>query len=218
MSDRAIVLANGSIDDADMLKTRLQPWKEAIVIAANGGVQHAEKLGLNIDMVIGDFDSLNDAEGAVLEAANIHTVRVAAQKDETDLELALLYADEMGVSHIVVLGAFGDRIDMSLSNLLLLTHPRLARIHIEYWYGQQTAWVIRPPGDEIRGQPGDTLSLIPLGGDALGVITHELYYPMNDETLAHGPARGVSNVLTASIASVELRSGKLLAVHSPAKG
>ncbi|KPK88985.1 MAG: hypothetical protein AMJ88_18200 [Anaerolineae bacterium SM23_ 63] len=200
-----------------MLKKRLQPWEEAIVIAANGGVQHAEKLGLNIDMVIGDLDSLDEAEGTALEAANIHTVRVAAQKDETDLELALLYADEMGVRHIVVLGAFGDRIDMSMSNLLLLTHPGLAAVHIEYWYGQQTAWVIRPPGDEVHGQPGDTLSLIPLGGDALGIITHELYYPMNDETLVFGPARGVSNVLTASIASVELRSGIVLAVHSPAK-
>jgi thiamine pyrophosphokinase len=215
MNDRAIILANGSIYDADILKTRLQPWKEAIVIAANGGVQHAEKLGLNIDMVIGDLDSLDEEVGAALEATNVHTVRVAAQKDETDLELALLYAAEMGVRHIVVLGGFGDRIDMSLSNLLLLTHPNLAAVRIEYWYGRQTAWVIRPPGDAIHGQPGDTLSLIPLAGDALGIITHELYYPLNDETLVFGPARGVSNVLTSSSARVDLGSGILLAVHTP---
>jgi thiamine pyrophosphokinase len=215
MSDRAIILANGSIPDADTLITRLQPWESALVIAANGGVQHAERLGLEISMVIGDLDSLDEEASIALEAANTHMVSVAAQKDETDLELALLYATGKGVEDIVVLGAFGDRIDMSLSNLLLLTHPNFLPVHIEYWYGHQTAWLIRPPGDEINGQSGDTLSLIPLEGDAEGITTHELYYPLNDENLAFGPARGVSNVLTASIARVELRSGTLLAVLTP---
>jgi thiamine pyrophosphokinase len=123
----------------------------------------------------------------------------------------------MGARHIVVLGGFGDRIDMSFSNLLLLMHPDLTTVRIEYWYGRQTAWVIRPPGDAIHGQPGDTLSLIPLGGDALGISTHQLYYPLNNETLVFGPARGVSNVLTGSSARVDLASGIMLAVHTPVK-
>lgn len=215
MSDRAIILANGSIHDADTLITRLQSWKGAIVIAANGGVQHAERLGLKISLVIGDLDSLVEEESIALKASNTDMVRVDAQKDETDLELALLYATEVGVRDIVVLGAFGDRIDMSLSNLLLLSHPSFLSVHIEYWYGHQTAWLIRPPGDEIYGQSGDTLSLIPLEGAAEGITTHELYYPLNDETLIIGPARGISNVLTASVAHVELGSGTLIAVHSP---
>lgn len=215
MSDRAIILANGSIHDTDTLITRLQPWKEAIVIAANGGVQHAERLGLEISIVIGDLDSLDEEQSIALKTANTDIVRVAAQKDETDLELALLYATEMGLRDIVVLGAFGDRIDMSLSNLLLLMHPSFLSVHIEYWYGHQTAWLIRPPSDEIHGQSGDTLSLIPLEGDAEGITTHELYYPLSDENLAFGPARGISNVLTASVARVELHSGTLIAVHTP---
>jgi thiamine pyrophosphokinase len=215
MSDRAIILANGSIHDADTLITRLQPWKGAIVIAANGGFQHAEKLGLEISIVIGDLDSLDEAASIALKATNTDIVRVAAEKDETDLELALLHAADIGGKDIVVLGAFGDRIDMSLSNLLLLSHPSFLSVHIEYWYGPQTAWLIRPPGDEIHGQSGDTLSLIPLEGDAEGITTHELYYPLNDEKLVFGPARGISNVLTASVAHVELAYGTLIAVHSP---
>ena len=215
MSDRAIILANGCIQDADTLITRLQPWKGALVIAADGGFQHAEKLGLEISIVIGDLDSLDEAASMALKATNTEIVRVAAEKDETDLELALLHAAEIGVRDIVVLGAFGDRIDMSLSNLLLLSHPSFLSVHIEYWNGRQTAWLIRPPGDEIHGQSGDSLSLIPLEGDAEGITTHELYYPLNDEKLAFGPARGISNVLTASVAHVELASGTLIAVHSP---
>ena len=215
MSDRAIILANGSIHDTDTLMTRLQPWKGAIVIAADGGVQHAVRLGLEISIVIGDLDSLDEEESMALKSTGTDMVRVAAQKDETDLELALLYATEIGIRNIVVLGAFGDRIDMSLSNLLLLSHPSFVSVHIEYWYGRQTAWLIRPPGDEIHGQSGDTLSLIPLEGAAEGITTHELYYSLKDEKLAFGPARGISNVLTASVAHVELASGTLIAVHSP---
>lgn len=215
MSDRAIILANGSIHATDTLKTRLQPWKGALVIAADGGVKHAARLGLEISIVVGDLDSLDEKERLALEAIGTDVVRVAAQKDETDLELALLHAIEIGVRDIVVLGAFGDRIDMCLSNLLLLSHPSFLSAHIEYWYDYQTAWLIRPPGDEIHGQSGDTLSLIPLEGNAEGITTHELLYPLNDETLAFGPARGVSNVLTASVAHVELGSGILIAVHSP---
>ncbi|HEY47758.1 MAG: hypothetical protein AMJ88_05705 [Anaerolineae bacterium SM23_ 63] len=215
MSDRAIILANGSVHNADTLRTRLQPWKEATVIAADGGVQHAARLGLEISIVIGDLDSLDEEEHMALEAIGTDVLRFAAQKDETDLELALLHAIQIGVREIVVLGAFGDRIDMSLSNLLLLTHPSFLSVRIEYWYDHQTAWLIRPPGDEIHGQSGDTLSLIPLEGAAEGITTYELYYPLKDEKLAFGPARGVSNVLTASVARVELGSGMLIAVHSP---
>jgi thiamine pyrophosphokinase len=165
--------------------------------------------------VIGDLDSLDEEELTKLVNADTDMVEVPAQKDETDLELALLYAVEHGARDIVVLGAFGDRIDMSLSNLLLLTHPNFRSVHIAYWYGKQTAWLIRPPGDEIHGQSGDTCSLIPLQGDAEGITTQELYYPLKDERLVFGPARGVSNVLTASIARVALDSGLLLAIHSP---
>jgi thiamine pyrophosphokinase len=215
MNDRAIILANGSIRDPETLISRLQSWKEAIVIAADGGIQHAERLGLEISVVIGDLDSLDEAVSTALKTTNTDIVKVAAEKDETDLELALLHATDIGVKDIVVLGAFGNRIDMTLSNLLLLSHPSLISAHIEYWYGYQTAWLIRPPGDEIHGQSGDTLSLIPLEGDAEGITTHELYYPLNDEKLVFGPARGISNVLTASVAHVELASGTLIAVHSP---
>ncbi|MGQ0601251.1 MAG: hypothetical protein ACT4QE_06085, partial [Anaerolineales bacterium] len=73
-------------------------------------------------------------------------------------------------------------------------------------------WLLRPPGGEARGAVGDTLSLIPLNGDAEGVTTRGLQYSLRGETLAAGPARGVSNVLTETTARVEVRAGMLLAV------
>jgi thiamine pyrophosphokinase len=185
------------------------------VIAADAGARHGEALGLQLDVVVGDLDSLSADEVARLRAAGVMVERSPAHKDETDFELALLYAAEQGAKRIVVVGALGGRLDMALANIQLIAHPALEGTRIELWSGRQTAWIIRPPGDEMDGQPGDTLSLLPLGGAAVGVTTHRLAYPLNDETLPIGPARGVSNVFEADSAQVDLREGLLLAVHTP---
>ena len=105
---------------------------------------------------------------------------------------------------------------MTLSNVLLLALPQLVGLDVRLIEGQQTAWLICDEAT-IYGQPGDTLSLIPLGGDALGIRTQGLEYPLNDEPLHFGGARGLSNVLTAPVAHVRLREGALLAVHTPGR-
>ena len=217
MEKHAIVLTNGKIQDPATIRRRLKEWSHAIVVAADGGSQHAKSLGLQLHAVIGDLDSLSEDALTGLSAKQVDIQKSPSEKDETDLELALLYAAERGATQIVVLGAVGGRLDMSIANLLLLTHPQLTGIRIEIWNGKQTAWIIRPPGDEIQGQAGDTLSLIPLHGEAKGVTTRNLAYPLHDETLPAGPSRGLSNVLTNRNASLSLREGFLLAVHTPGR-
>jgi thiamine pyrophosphokinase len=77
--------------------------------------------------------------------------------------------------------------------------------------GAQTAFLIRDMAT-VAGRPGDTVSLIPLGGDAEGVTARGVEWPLDDETLHFGPARGVSNVLTSSEAQIAVRRGLLLCV------
>jgi thiamine pyrophosphokinase len=67
---------------------------------------------------------------------------------------------------------------------------------------------------ELPGAAGDLLSLLPLGGDAVGVTTAGLQYPLRDETLFQGEARGVSNVFTGAHARITLRRGALLVIHT----
>jgi thiamine pyrophosphokinase len=217
MEKRAIVLTNGPIQDPATIRARLEGWSQAMVVAADGGSLHAETLGLPLHAVIGDLDSLSEDTLTRLSEKEVELRKLPSEKDETDLELALLYAAEKGVKNIILLGAFGGRVDMSIANLLLLTHQQLTGIHIEIWNGNQTAWIIRPPGDEIQGQTGDTLSLIPLNGEANGVTTQNLAYPLKNEKLPSGPSRGLSNVLTNNLASVRLQEGVLLAVHTPGR-
>lgn len=217
MAGRAIVLSNGDLHHPDILGQRLADHVAGLVIAADGGSHHADVLGLRVDVLIGDFDSINPAHRTRLEAAGTRLEARPPDKDETDLELALLYAAHQGADPIIVLGTLGGRLDMTLANLLLLSHPALSALRVEIWHDWQTAWLIRPPGDTVQGQPGDTLSLIPLGADAIGVTTHHLKFPLHHETLASGPARGVSNVMAAPTARVELKAGLLLAVHTPGR-
>ena len=217
MTERAIIVANGALTGPEVLRARLDGWRDALVIAADGGGHNAVDLGLRVDVVIGDQDSLDAALREHLAEQGAQFETVPAHKDETDLELALLYAARQGVDEMVILGAVGKRLDMSLANILLLTLPELEGRPVRLWDGGQTAWLITPPGDAVRGQPGDTLSLIPLGGPAEGIRTDGLDYPLRDETLMFGPARGVSNVLCSEHAEVRLRAGILLAVHTPGR-
>jgi thiamine pyrophosphokinase len=216
MVQRTLILTNGELIDKSALLARIDAWNPDQVIAADGGSRHAAALGLQIDLVIGDLDSITAAQRESLVAQGTQFETYKSEKDETDLELALLHAVERGAVEIAVVGAIGDRLDMVMANILLLTQAILIPVRVELWLGRQTAWLIHPPGEKITGEEGDTLSLIPLKGDAIGVTTTGLSYALDGETLAFGPARGVSNVMEEDLCSVDLETGLLLAVHTKA--
>jgi thiamine pyrophosphokinase len=217
LTRKAIVLSNGHIDDPALMRERLDGWDDALVIGADAGGLHAAALGLKLDLLVGDFDSLDATSHTSLEAQGVEVKLFPAEKDETDLELALLEAVKRGAEHIIVLGTSGGRLDMTLASVLLLAHPALIDTCSELWTDDQTAWLIRSPGSDIRGQRGDTISLIPIAGEALSVTTSNLHYPLNHETLTFGPARGISNLMDADIAHIALHSGLLLIVHTPGR-
>lgn len=217
MSSKFIILANGEIDDPALLRSRLDLWTQATVIAADGGIHHAESLKLKVDVLIGDMDSVIEEDKSIIGDRGVHVVEVPNAKDETDLELALTHAANSGAKRIALLGALGGRLDMSLANVLLLTQPQLARIHVEIWVDHQTAWLIRPPGEEISGEVGDTISLIPLVSDATGISTTNLAYAMSETTLQVGEIRGVSNILTDQSARIDVGEGTVLVVHTPGR-
>jgi thiamine pyrophosphokinase len=206
---RAIIFTNGEFADPESARQQLRPGD--LIIAADGGTRHALTLGIAPNVVIGDLDSLSPDEQARAEATGAQVIRFSPRKDETDLELALLHAARAGAGEIVVLGALGGRLDQTIANVLLLALPALRGIDVRIVEGAQEAFLVR---DEalVHGQPGDALSLIPLGGDALGVAAEGVEWPLRDETLRFGLTRGVSNILVGEQARVGVRKGILLCV------
>ncbi len=207
-----LIFANGDLVDAQWVKPFLQ--EATAVIAADGGAHHVLAADHLPDVVIGDLDSLDQPTLDQLTQDGVEILRFPAEKDETDLELALLYAvEQFPDQEILVLGVLGGRLDQTLANILLLAHPELAGRMVRLVEEHQRAWLFREQ-TEILGVVGDTVSLIPLGGEAQVLSTAGLKWPLHDDVLAFGPARGVSNVLTAVSATVTLRRGTVLCIHT----
>lgn len=211
MVKRAFIFANGE------MKGLPAGWPGRqggdLLIAADGGARHCRALGLRPDVVIGDFDSLGEAEVNQLQAAGAILIRHPARKDETDLELAFRHAQEAGAKEVIVFGALGARWDMTLANVLLAAQEDYAEMQVRLVDGRQEMTLLRG-GQTLRlqGQRGDTVSLLPLTPRAEGITTQGLEYPLQEGTLPFGSPRGVSNTLLGEEAEVSLRGGLLLCV------
>lgn len=214
MTASALILANGAIEDGPMVQRALTTAGAALVVAADGGARAAQHYGLHIDVVVGDMDSLSDDELRALVAAGAQVQRHPPEKDYTDLELALYYVAERDMQWIRIIGGLGNRLDQTLGNLYLMAVPELQGRDVRLVAGKQESCLLHPGQHTIHGQPGDTISLLPMGGPVSGIRTENLHYPLYDETLEFGPARGISNVMTAETAQVTTQSGKLLVVHT----
>ena len=180
----------------------------ATVIAADGGAELARMLGLSVDLVVGDMDSISAGTLAGIERVERH----AAEKDATDLELALVAALRFEPERVLVLGGGGGRLDHLFGGLLLLAAEAYAGVRVDAQFGAAAVHVIR--GERtLHGEPGELISLLAMHGRARGVVTDGLVYALRGETLEPGSSRGVSNVFAASEARVALEGGVLLAVR-----
>jgi thiamine pyrophosphokinase len=223
---QAIVLAGGDVASRRAIDAAWPGWLAAdtLVIAADGGARHAPALGLRIDRWIGDGDSTDPADLAALVAAGVSVEHVPTDKDASDTELAVGLAVDAGADEIVILGAMGGlRMDHALANIGLLALPslearrvvildasvRITRLSAPDAHGRPVAW-------SLSGRVGDIVSLLTVGDGVAGVTTRGLRYPLSDEPLPAGPARGLSNVRLEPDAAVTVRAGTLLIVESPA--
>ncbi|MGH9116773.1 MAG: thiamine diphosphokinase [Acidimicrobiales bacterium] len=207
----AIVIAGGDPVDPTVRGRLPRPADVDLVIGADSGLDRAIELGLVVDLVVGDFDSADPEAVEVAARRGTRIERHPQEKDAIDLELAIDAARRAGARRVVVIGGAGGRLDMLAANLLLLAAPRFADLVIEAVLGRARVFVVR---DELtfEGRPGDRLSLLPVNGPAVGVVTEGLRYPLDREDLPAGTSRGCSNELLADRAWVALEEGTLLCV------
>lgn len=216
MGKRILVITGGEFGATVSSAAPDRPYD--LVIAADSGLDKARALGIKPDVVIGDLDSaspdvLDEArrEGTLIDAH-------PAEKDHTDFELALQLAIREEAAEITVIGGGGGRPDHWLANLGLIAATARAGVNVAADMG---GWSVSPvvpdePYAEDHG-PGQLVSLIPFGGDARGVVTKGLAYPLCDEDLMSGSSRGVSNVASGGTVRIELKAGALLVMrpHGP---
>lgn len=209
---RVVIFAGGTYQPGTAAQKALV--EADMLIAADSGAATALHLGHVPAYIVGDFDSLDTQIVEQARARGSRIIAATVEKDETDTELAVQLAIEQGATQITLLGALGgERFDHTIANVLLLAG--FDSVPIQIIDGPSTCWLLRGLGHTtIHGQTGDLLSLLPLTGDATGIHTRGLYYPLHGETLRFGKPRGVSNKLTGEQAEVSLESGILLVIHT----
>jgi thiamine pyrophosphokinase len=221
--EQAVVLADGAVGSRAAIDSAWPGWcaSTPYVVAADGGARHARTVDLRIDRWVGDGDSLGEDGIAELRALGIPVERVPFDKDESDTELGVRTALERQPSAIVILGALGGpRLDHALANLALLVLPELRGIDVRLISADARVRLLDaadgPASVTLEGRVDDLVTLLPVGRDALGVTTSGLAFPLEAEILLEGRSRGLSNRRTAPSAKVELGSGRLLVVETPA--
>jgi len=208
MSGLAVVLAGGARADQVV---PAEVTSADVVIAADSGLDLARHLGMAVDVVVGDLDSVTPAGLAWARATGIPIEKSSADKDETDLELAIARAAGTGAERIVMLGGAGGRLDHLLANVAVLCGPLTQGIETEAWIGTARVLVVRSRVD-IEDAAGSVASLLAWHGAATGVTTHGMAWPLNGARLEAGSALGTSNVVVAKRAGIALDTGVLSVV------
>lgn len=211
MQDRAVLFINGEVTDYGFLAGLLH--EDDFLVAVDGGLRHLQVINRQPHLLIGDLDSVNPDQLQVLSGEGVEIQRFPMEKDETDLELALLETARRGYKTILLVGALGGRLDQMLANLYLLMLPELHGLKVRIIDRGQEIFLIRHNA-QITGQAGDLVSLLPLRGSAEGISTTGLEYPLSNETLLQEHSRGVSNRMVEPHALITLTKGSLLCIHS----
>ncbi len=208
--EQALVIGAGNTHVPEAIAERAD-----LVIAADGGLHTAQRQGLKVHIVVGDFDSVSSSALERARRSGAEIQRHRTDKDYNDLELALQVArDRVRRVHVVV--DAGGRLDHALANVALLGSPTLAAIEVDATIGETPAWVIRPgmPRQLPLGV-GEHLGLLALGGPARRVFTRGVRYRLHREDLWPFEARGTANEVTEDYPKVRLGEGVLLALSAP---
>jgi len=205
---RIIIFANGELPNKEKARALLR--EDDFIIAADGGTRHAIELGRTPNIIIGDLDSLPvNLEPSTL---NIELMQFPADKNETDLELAIQHALTLNPQEIIIIGALGGRLDQTLGNIALISNLQPATCNLKLNDGLEEVFFCHDHA-EVNGAAGDIVSLIPWQGEVTGILTQGLKWVLQNETLYPHKTRGISNEMTGDTATIKIKSGLLLVVH-----
>lgn len=200
---RAVIISGGFVNNYDVIKRFFQ--KNDTVICADSGYDHAVSMGISPEVVVGDFDSISKIPD------NITVVKYPTRKNYTDTEIAIEWARERGFKHFLILCATGGRMDHTLANLYLLSGMPQKGEYGEIITEHERIIPVTNSKILLSEPAGTVVSVIPLT-KCQGVYNENMEYPLFNETLYTDSARGMSNIIKKSPASIEVRSGTFFVI------
>ena len=195
-----VIVAGGTCD----LTIHKELLKDAYLIGADRGALFLAEGGYNIDIAVGDFDSVTETELERIYKVSGEVEKLSPDKDETDLEHAIKRAIRITAGMVHILGATGTRIDQTLSaiNLLKLLHDNGREAYI---YDKNNRIRLIEGHVELKKSSYRYVSLIPYGDIMTNVSLRGFKYSGDRIMLERKSSLGISNEIVEDTAEINCR-------------
>jgi len=210
MLQRIVICTGGSLDAWAL------PYihEGNVLIGADSGARFLANNGFQIDVAIGDFDSVTENELAVIRSCSDKMIECdPIDKNYTDTEMAVRLAMDMQPRELLILGALGTRFDHSLANVHLLALAAEQGVTATIIDNHNKISTIRDSLTLMK-DGFDNVSLLPLTTKVSGITLRGFKYPLLDAELSIGQSLGISNVIQDASGRIELKDGMLLVIQS----
>ena len=212
MADKKCIV----IGAGDLTVGQVNVGEEDLVIAVDGGINYCAVLEIEPDILIGDFDSVNEAQRAAIlqmkEEAPERVVVLKPEKDDTDMLAALRLGLEKGYDYFLIYGGCGGRMEHTFANIQCLLY---LKNHDAVGYlmdGSGMVFVMKNEEVKLRDNLEGYFSLFCLGKEAKGVNIKGMKYELADYCMTNDFPIGVSNEFIGKEATISVEDGELLGI------
>ncbi len=203
---RCVIVGGAEIRDYAAVRAYLR--EDDYCIFCDCGLRHRESLGIEPDLIVGDFDSHERPD------TDAETIVLPREKDDTDTVFAAKEALRRGFVDFLLVGVIGGRLDHTLGNvaiLLLLRERGVRAARIVDDFSEMELVAESPVNVEDRFAD---FSLLNISGTARGVTVEGAKYPLRDAEISCGYPYGISNeVLPGERAVISVAEGELLLIR-----
>jgi len=211
---KVCIILNGEIKEYKAIKNILIKEQYDYIICADGGANHTYNMDIAPDYIIGDLDSVQVEIVSYYENCGVLFEKFPSKKNETDTELCIYLADKLKAKEIHFIGALGGRIDHTMANINLLYCVRQMNIVPKILSEKEQVYIAMNEEITIYGNKGDTISVIPINGDAKGVTLTNLEYPLNNYDMKFYSPLGISNVMLDKECKLKVENGSILIIRN----
>jgi thiamine pyrophosphokinase len=214
IENRVLIITGGHTEE-ELIRSLMEREKFHMVIAADSGLTIADKLKLELDYIVGDFDSVSEEIITKYRTKSIPIDTFPREKDKTDTHIAIELALAHQASSIMIVGGTGTRMDHTMANIHLLLSPMQAGVSAALIdsnnkiYLKNKSFML-----EKTRQFGDYVSLLPFTERVIGLTLKGFKYPLDHIVLEPGSSLGISNEISEDIAEVEISDGILLVIEA----
>lgn len=211
---KALIISGGDFAPGTYKTEDLQKYD--YVIAADKGLEYARLLNIEPNIVIGDFDSLQDKNSFnTVEKSKVLTFPI--EKDDTDTMLAIKHAIEKGFKHIAIICALGGRLDHTMANIQSIAYAAKFECMCEIFSEKEYLRILSSNIEHSVQLPkidNCSLSLFSLSEKCTGVSISGAKYNVENATLTYDFPLGVSNTWKDDVVNVSIEEGVLLIIES----